>query len=339
MTSPTSPPANAIREPHIDHAGLAALRGVLRAAERCRIFVIQGESGRHSARLEPQLQGLEVQHFCEARRHVPRELVERASRALGAFRADTVLSIGGGSTTGLGKALRLEHSFYFVVVPTTYAGSELTNLYGVTSAAGKQTGRDARVVPDVVLYDVELTLGMPARLAVTSLLNALAHPVSALSTGRLDAAGQRAALNAAGAVYRALAGVLGRPEERSSRRAAFEATVLAGRVLASSVVGLHHRLAHLLGGHFDLDHAGLHSVLLPHTLDELKARLPDVFAALCTELGEEDPAARCLDALARAGASTSLAQLGVASEPLQSLLGAQPDLPRALLVAAYQGER
>src|SRR5688572_18869643 len=156
MTSPTSPPADAAREPHIDHAGLAALRGVLRAAERCRIFVIQGESGRHGARLEPLLHGLEVQHFREARRHVPRELVERASQALAAFRADTVLSIGGGSTTGLGKALRLQHSFYFVVVPTTYAGSELTNLYGITSAAGKQTGRDGRVVPDVVLYDVEL---------------------------------------------------------------------------------------------------------------------------------------------------------------------------------------
>jgi maleylacetate reductase len=339
MTSPTTPPANALREPHIDHAGLAALRGVLRAAERCRIFVIQGESGRHSARLEPQLQGLEVEFFCEARRHVPRELVERASQALGAFRADTVLSIGGGSTTGLGKALRLAHSFYFIVAPTTYAGSELTNLYGVTSAAGKQTGRDARVVPDVVLYDVELTLDMPARLAVTSLLNALAHPVSALSTGRLEGSGQRAALKAAAAVYRALAGVLGRPQERASRRAAFEATVLAGRVLASSAVGLHHRLAHLLGGNFDLDHAGLHSVLLPHTLDELKARLPDVFAALCTELGDEDPAARCLEALAQAGASTSLAQLGVALERLQSLLEAHLDLPRSLLFAAQRGER
>lgn len=339
MTSPTSPPADSAREPHIDHAGLAALRGVLRAAERCRVFVIQGESGRHTARLEPELHGLQVQHFREARRHVPRELVERASRALGAFRADTVLSIGGGSTTGLGKALRLEHAFYFVVVPTTYAGSELTNLYGVTSAGGKQTGRDARVVPDVVLYDVELTLGMPARLAVTSLLNALAHPVSALSTGRLDAAGQRMALNAAGAVQRSLAGLLARPQERASRRAAFEATVLAGRVLARCAVGLHHRLAHLLGGLFDLDHAGLHSVLLPHTLDELQGRLPEVFSALCAELGDADPAARWLEALAGVGASTSLAQLGVTREPLERLLTAQPELSRSVVEAAYLGRR
>ncbi len=337
MTSPTSPPLAEAREPHIDHAGLAALRPTLRAAERCRIFVIQGESGRHTARLQAELGGLELQWFSEARRHVPRELVERASRALAAFRADTVLCIGGGSTTGLGKALRLAHAFYFVVVPTTYAGSELTNLYGVTSAAGKQTGRDWRVVPDVVLYDVELTLGMPARLAVTSLLNALAHPVSVLSTGALDAEGQRMALRAAGAVQRALAALLSQPAERASRRAAFEATVLAGRVLASFPVGLHHRLAHLLGGQFDLDHAGLHSVLLAYSLAELRGRLPGVFAALCAELGTDDLAAFCRQALLTAGASTSLEQLGVRWEPLERLLAAHPELPRPLLEAAYRG--
>jgi alcohol dehydrogenase class IV len=186
---------------------------------------------------------------------------------------------------------------------------------------------------------VELALGMPARLAVTSLLNALAHPVSALSTGRLDDDGQRTALKAAGAVQRALLQVLQQPEQRSSRRAAFEATVLAGRVLARFAVGLHHRLAHLLGGHFDLDHAGLHSVLLPHTLDELRGRIPQLHAALCEELAVADPAAGFLQALSRAGASTSLQQLGVAREPFEQLLGAHADLPRALLEAAYSGRR
>jgi alcohol dehydrogenase class IV len=338
MTSPTSPPPIA-REPRIDHAGLGALRDVLRAAERCRVFVIQGVAGRHAARLEPELRGLEVAQFSEARRHVPRDLVERAARALGAFRADTVLCVGGGSATGLGKALRLEHSFYFVVVPTTYAGSELTNLYGITSGAGKQTGRDWRVVPDVVLYDVELTLGMPLGLAVTSLINALAHPLSALSTGQLSAAGSQAAFTAAGAVFRALQGVIERPSERASRRAAFEATVLSGRVLASSPLGVHHELAHLLGGHFDLDHAGLHSVLLPHSLDRLSATSPEVFSALCTELAENDPAGSLLAALRRAGASTSLAQLGVAQEPFRQLVAAHPELPKPVLEAAYAGRR
>jgi maleylacetate reductase len=338
MTSPTVPPP-VPREPHIDHAGLGALRDVLRAAERCRVFVIQGAGARHSARLEPELRGLEVEQFAEARRHVPRDLVERAAQALQAFRADTVLSVGGGSATGLGKALRLQRSFYFVAVPTTYAGSELTNLYGITSAAGKQTGRDWRVVPDVVLYDVDLTLGMPLALGVTSLINALAHPLSALSTQQLSRDAAATALHAAGAVRRALQGVLDRPDERASRRAAFEATVLSGRVLASSPVGVHHKLAHLLGGAFDLDHAGLHSVLLPHSLDELQRQSPELHAVVAAELGWEDPAEHLLEALSRAGASTSLAQLGVPSEPFRRLVSEHPELPRAALEAAYAGRR
>jgi maleylacetate reductase len=338
MTSPTVPPA-VPREPRIDHAGLSALRDVLRAAERCRVFVIQGTGARHSARLEPELRGLEVMHFAEARRHVPRELVERAAQALAAFRADTVLSIGGGSATGLGKALRLQHAFYFVAVPTTYAGSELTNLYGITSSAGKQTGRDWRVVPDVVLYDVELTLGMPLALGVTSLINALAHPLSALSTQQLSADAAAAALHAVSSVGRALEALMERPGERASRRAAFEATVLCGRVLASSPLGVHHKLAHLLGGAFDLDHAGLHSVLLPHSLDELRQQSPQLHAVIAAELGWEDPAESLLQALARAGASTSLTQLGVPEGPFRQLLGEHPELPRHVLAAAHEGRR
>ncbi|HEU4584054.1 MAG TPA: iron-containing alcohol dehydrogenase [Polyangiaceae bacterium] len=338
MTSPTVPPP-VPREPHIDHAGLSALRDVLRAAERCRVFVIQGASARHSARLEPELRGLELLHFAEARRHVPRELVERAAQALADFRADTVLSVGGGSATGLGKALRLQHSFYFVAVPTTYAGSELTNLYGVTSSAGKQTGRDWRVVPDVVLYDVELTLGMPPALGVTSLINALAHPISALSTQQLSGDASAAALHAARAAARAIQGLSERPGERASRRAAFEATVLCGRVLGSSPVGVHHKLAHLLGGAFDLDHAGLHSVLLPHSLDELRRQSPQLHAVIAAELGWPDPAASLLQALARAGASTSLAQLGLPEAPFRRLVDEHPELPRQVLEAAHEGRR
>jgi alcohol dehydrogenase class IV len=194
-------------------------------------------------------------------------------------------------------------------------------------------------VPDVVLYDVELTLGMPLALGVTSLINALAHPVSALSTRQLSPDASVTARHAAGAVRRALEGVLERPSERASRRAAFEATVLSGRVLASCPVGVHHKLAHLLGGAFDLDHAGLHSVLLPHSLDELKRQSPEIHAVIAAELRWEDPAERLLEALGRAGASTSLAQLGVPEEPFRRLVSEHPELPRPVLEAAYAGRR
>jgi maleylacetate reductase len=327
------------REPVISFAGLDVLPALLAAAAARRVFVIGSGSERHALRLAAALAAVTVQTFPEARRHVPEALVERAERAFDAFQADTVLSIGGGSATGLGKALRLSRSFHFIAVPTTYAASELTNLYGVTSAAGKRTGRDARVVPDAVLYDAELTLRMPLALSVTSLMNALAHPISALSTGKLDASATERALEAAGAVYAALEALLLAPSGPAERRAALEAMVLAGRVLATSPVGLHHQLAHLLGGRFDLDHAGLHSVLLPHTTLWMQRAAGMAYDTLCARLGVAPAAlpARFSEWLSRAGAATSLAGLGVERAALIALLASHPELPGAVLEAAFAG--
>jgi maleylacetate reductase len=325
--------------PRIDYGGLRALPGILSAAERRRVFVIQGAGARYSERLALELAGFEVTWFSEARRHVPRELVERAARELERFGGDAVLSVGGGSATGLGKALRLERDFYFVVVPTTYAGSELTSLYGITSLSGKRTGRDVTVVPNVVLYDVGLTLEMPAVLTTTSLMNALAHPLSALSTAALGPVQFEAALQAASIAARAIPGLLAEPRSSSGRHAAFEATVAAARVLASSPLGLHHELAHLLGGRFDLDHAGLHSVLLPHSLDWMSKQTPVIHATVVSRLGNAELSASLLDWLRQVGASTSLEGLGVAREPFQDLLDAHPELPRSVLEAAYRGQR
>jgi len=335
----TNSSLNEAPQPRIDYGGLRALSGVLRAAGRRRIFVVQGAGGRYEERLTLELGGLEVRWFSEARRHVPRELVDRAARELESWGGDTVLSVGGGSATGLGKALRLEHDFYFVAVPTTYAGSELTNLYGITSATGKRTGRDGRVVPDVVLYDVGLTLDMPPVLSTTSLMNALSHPLSALSTAALEPARFEAALQAASIACRAIVGLLADPRSSSSRHAAFEATVAAARVLASSPVGVHHQLAHLLGGRFDLDHAGLHSVLLPHSFDWMSQQAPTIHAAVVARLGNAELSASLLDWLRQVGASTSLEALGVAREPFEELLLQHPELPRSVLEAAYRGQR
>ena len=335
----SSPSQSDAPQPRIDYGGLRALPGVLRAAERRRIFVIQGAGARYGERVGLELAGLEVLWFSEARRHVPRELVDRAARELASWGGDTVLSVGGGSATGLGKALRLERDFYFVAVPTTYAGSELTSLYGITSLSGKRTGRDLRVVPNVVLYDVGLTLDMPLVLTTTSLMNALAHPLSALSTAALEPAAFEAALSAASIACRAISGLLEDPRSSCSRHTAFEATVAAARVLASSPVGLHHQLAHLLGGRFDLDHAGLHSVLLPHSLDWMSQQTPEIHAAIVGRLGRAELSSNLLDWLRRAGASLSLEALGVARQPFDDLLEERPDLPRSVLEAAYRGRR
>jgi maleylacetate reductase len=323
--------------PRIERGGLAALAPLLRAASRQRVLVISGPSARHAARVERELAEFTRERFPEARRHVPSWLVERAAAVLTTFGADAVVTVGGGSATGLGKALRLEHSFFFVAVPTTYAGSELTDLYGMTSAGGKRTGRDARVVPDVALYDADLMLDMPAALGVTSLLNAFAHPASALSTGKLDAAGTERALAAAACVYSALQRLDRDAGDLEGRRAAIDATIRSGSVLRTSAVGLHHEVAHALGGRFDLDHAGLHGVLLPYSVAALARIAPDAFAALEQRLGDGQLPQHLQQFSKAAGAPVSLAELGVSRAGLEQLLAERPHLPRDWLEQAFEG--
>jgi maleylacetate reductase len=325
--------------PDIDYRGLPALGALLRDANRRRVFLISGAGRRHVAAAMAALPAFEVIGFADARRHVPLDVVERATQAFDSFGADAVVSIGGGSATGLGKALRLRRSFFFVAVPTTYAASELTNLYGITSAAGKQTGRDARVVPDVALYDVELTREMPLGTSVTSLLNALAHPVSALSTGKLSGAPFERALDAARGVYRALQGLVVDPRSAVSRRAALEGAVLAGRVLCESPLGVHHKLAHLLGGRFDLEHAELHGVLLPHSVAFMRRDAAGVHGALEARLGDTELERTLFDFLGRALVPTSLSSMGLAEAAFRLWLATEPELPRELLEAAFVGAR
>ena len=90
------------------------------------------------------------------------------------------VTIGGGSATGFGKVVRLDLDVRFIAVPTTYAGSEMTTIWGRTDGDHKQTGNDVRVKPDTVVYDPELTLTLPASIAGPSGMNALAHCVEAL---------------------------------------------------------------------------------------------------------------------------------------------------------------
>src|SRR5262249_44366812 len=141
--------------------GLGALPGLLARAGSRRVLVLTGESGRHLPRLRELLAGFEVDVFSGARRHVPEAGVRAAGDRLASFGADTIVALGGGSAIGLGKALRLDNELHFVAVPTTYAGSERTNIYGITTGNNKTTGRDPKVRPDAVIVDVELTLGMP----------------------------------------------------------------------------------------------------------------------------------------------------------------------------------
>lgn len=315
--------------------GLPALGAALERFGSRKILVLTGPSERFLDRVRPALERFEVTVWSGARRHVPEAVVADAERALQACGADTVIALGGGSAIGLAKVLRLRHDLRFVAVPTTYAGSEQTTLYGITGSAGKKTHRDPRVRPDAVVHDIELTLGMPKTLTVQSLMNALAHPLGTLATNGAN----EASLAAIEALVPAIARLSEDPGDRPAREAALRGATLAARAIEAGATGAHHRLAHALGGLFDLEHAGLHSVLLPHTAHELRKTHPELAAELGARLGKDDLEAALFDDLVRAGAPTSLKALGATWEKLDELVVNEELAPRSLLAHAYHGRR
>jgi homogentisate 1,2-dioxygenase len=335
MTAPnsTAPEVQYTR----DLAG--ALDAALAALGARRVLILGHPSRRFVERVVAGVGDRPCAIFAEARTHVPQEVVERASEALSRAQADTIVSVGGGSAVGLGKALRLEHALRFVAVPTTYAGSEQTNLYGIRRGGEKQTGRDERVRPDVVLYAAELLADLPAKLQTQSLLNALAHPISALSAESLAPAARAEALDTAGRLARALEELARAPERLAAKEEALRAAARAAAILDAGVLGVHHRLAHRLGGRFDLGHAALHSVLLPYTLRALADETPALYAEIERAVGVPDVPAVLYDLLVRTGAPTSLRALEVDTAKVDEFLATDSDLPGHVVRRALVGGR
>lgn len=317
---------------------LEGLPAALDRAGSRHVFIVTGPSARFLDRITPLLGQRPVTLFAKARRHVPEAVVTEAESALAASGADTVIALGGGSAIGLGKALRLAHDVTLIAIPTTYSGSEHTNIHGRVVDGKKVTGRDDRVRPAVVIHDVELTLDMPKTLTVTSLLNALAHPLGALLVEGTDAPREQA-LHAADLVYGAVEALLRAPGDRNAREQAQRGAAHAALVLESAKLGEHHRLAHALGGALDLEHGALHSVLLPHTVHAARASAPAALEAVETRLGVTDLEATLFDFLVRAGAPVSLKALGVERSRFEALLASAPYLPTVPLGAAYHGRR
>ena len=213
------------------------------------------------------LGGLDVAvRFDDVRPHVPVEQAEQARSIAREHGADLLISIGGGSTTGLAKAVALTTGLPIIAVPTTYAGSEATNVWGITEAARKTTGQDDRVLPHTVVYDAELTRTLPRELSVASACNALAHCVDSLWAPRANPINTALATEAIRALADALPEVADRPESLAGREHALYGAYLAAVAFASAGSGLHHKICHVLGGRFDLPHAQTHTIVLPHVL-------------------------------------------------------------------------
>jgi homogentisate 1,2-dioxygenase len=316
---------------------LAALPALLRGAGSRKLLIVTGPSARHVDRLRALLGDFELEIFSGARRHVPVEVLAEARGVLERTRADTLLALGGGSAIGLAKALVLEHELKFFAIPTTYSGSEHTSLFGTTENGSKTTGRNPRVKPLSVINDASLTREMPKSLTVTSLFNALAHPLSALGAGESGELREQA-LHAVELVYGAIEALLQSPADPTARARATRGAALAAQVLENSKLGEHHQLAHHLGGAFDLEHGALHAVLLPHSVHALRGE-SEAVQAVERRLRVFDLEAQLFDMLQRSGAGTSLKALGVGLPQLQSLLGSHPELPRARLRAVFHGRR
>jgi maleylacetate reductase len=174
--------------------------------------------------------------------------------------------VGGGSTTGLAKAIALTTGIPIIAVATTYAGSEATNVWGLTEAARKTTGVDARVLPVTVIYDAELTYSLPVELSVASGLNALAHCVDSLWAPRADPINQALAAEGIRALAAGLPLVAQNPTDAAGREQSLYGAYLAAVAFASAGSGMHHKICHVLGGTYNLPHAQTHATVLPYVL-------------------------------------------------------------------------
>jgi maleylacetate reductase len=256
----------------------------------------------------------------EARMHVPIEVARRARDRAAELGADGCVAVGGGSAIGLGKAIALEHELPVIAIPTTYAGSEMTPVWGLTEGGQKRTGRDVRVLPRSVLYDAELTLTLPAGMSVASGLNAVAHAVEGLYAPDATPIISLMAEEGTRALAAALPLIVADGGYLEARAEAQYGAWLCGAVLAATTMSLHHKLCHTLGGTLDLPHAQTHTVVLPHALAYNQPAAPDAVAALSRALGgTSDPARELWELAGRLDAPRSLAGLGMQQADISAI--------------------
>jgi maleylacetate reductase len=198
--------------------------------------------------------------------HVPVETAQAARAAAVEAGVDLLVCVGGGSTTGLAKAIALTAGLPIVAVPTTYAGSEATNVWGMTEASRKTTGVDPRVLPTTVIYDPELTYSLPVGLSVASGLNAIAHCVDSMWAPRTDPINRSMAAEGIRALAEGLPRLIADSAHPAGREAALYGAYLSAVAFASAGSGMHHKICHVLGGTFNLPHAQTHAIVLPYVL-------------------------------------------------------------------------
>ena len=317
-----------------------------------RVLIVCTEAERPLAeRVGLQLGEVAAGIFDAAVMHHPVETVQAARDRARQLQADCCVTVGGGTTTGTGKLIALESGIPLVAVPTTYAGSEMTPIYGLTEGTVKRTGRDRKVLPRTVIYDPLLTVSLPPHVSGPSGINAIAHSIEALYAPDTNPVTSLMALESIRSLAHALPIVVRQPEHLDARGDALYGAWLAGIVLGSAAMGLHHKLCHTLGGTFNLPHAEVHTVILPHAIAYNRDYAPEAMRLAADALGAPDAAGGAYDLAVRVGARTSLQSIGMPADGLDRAadLAVQNQYPnprplerdaiRGLLENAYRGTR
>jgi maleylacetate reductase len=283
-----------------------------------RVLVLSTEFQRDLAQeISDSLGELSVGVYAKAEMHVPIETARDAQRLATEAGADGCIAVGGGSTTGLGKAIALEYGTPIIALPTTYAGSEMTPVWGLTADGVKKTGKDPRVLPTSVIYDPELTLSLPVGMSVTSGFNAIAHAVEALYAPDGSPIISLMAEEGVRALITALPNIVADPENIEHRSAALYGAWLCGATLGATTMSLHHKLCHTLGGTFNLAHAETHTVVLPYAFAYNAPSAPGAVEALRRATGASDPAAFLRKLSLKLGAPASLRELGLTEQDIE----------------------
>jgi alcohol dehydrogenase class IV len=296
---------------------IATLADEIRAlgASRALLLSTPAQAGVTEA-LGRDLGDMAVGVFAGAVMHTPVAVTDEALKVVASTRADCTVAIGGGSTIGLGKAIALRTDLPQIVVPTTYAGSEATPILGQTEGGLKTTQRTLKVLPEVIVYDVDLTMTLPSPISVVSGMNAIAHAAEGLYARDANPVISMIAEDGLRAVARALPAIVADPGDREARSDALYGAWACGTTLGAVGMALHHKLCHTLGGTFDLPHAETHAVILPHALAYNALAAPQAMDRIARAIGAAEAPRGIYDLVKGLGAPTSLAALGMPRDGL-----------------------
>lgn len=300
-------------------------------------------SRRNSTMAQTITSGVKVAlRYHEVVEHVPAVAADAARAAAASHNADLLVAVGGGSVIGLAKAIALTTGLPIIAVPTGYAGSEATNVWGITDGSSgktqKTTGVDDRVLPVSVIYDVGLTLSLPVALSVASGLNALAHCIDSLWAPGAHPVNAALATEAIRLLAGGLPSVKADPFDIAGREQVLSGAFLAATAFASAGAGMHHKICHVLGGRFNLPHAPTHAVVLPHVTAFNVAAAPGVETRIAAALASTDSLAGLASLYKTLDAPRSLARLGFREEQIPEAVNlilphVPPSNPRSVVAA------